>query len=117
MEYVIAMNDNYRGLRRVIQACQLKGLIKPFPYEGEEKLVYENRFAPFEKTPIPRYVPYEHYKQQLDKENANPNAFEQLLTEAKLHMTAASTRIGKLAATDEECRDTLNYPTEKLSKL
>ena len=30
------MNDNYRGLRRVIQACQLKGLIKPFPYEGEE---------------------------------------------------------------------------------
>ena len=111
------MDANYKGLRRVIQACQLKGLIKDFPYEGEEKLVYQNRFAPFEKTPIPRYVPFEHYKSQVEKENAEPDAFERLLSEAKQYMTAASTRIGKLASTDEDCRDTLNYPTEKLSKL
>ena len=47
IEFYQAMNDNYKGLRRFIQACHLKGIIKPLPYEGEDKLVYENRFAPF----------------------------------------------------------------------
>ena len=62
-------------------------------------------------------MPFEHYKSQVEKENAGPDAFDRLLAEAKQYMTAASTRIGKLASTDEDCRDTLNYPTEKLSKL
>ena len=43
--------------------------------------------------------------------------FDRHLTEAKLLMASASTRIGKLEAVDEECRDTLHYPTERLTTL
>ena len=108
------MNDNYKGLRRFIQACQLKGVIKPLPYEGEEALVYENRFGMFMKVPVPRFIPYEMYKEQVDSENEREGAFDLLLNEAKLLLTAASQRIGKLAATDEEMRNTFHYPTPML---
>ena len=72
LEYCSAMNDNFKGLRKFIQACQLKGIIKPFPYEGEEKLVYDNRFGLFEKSFVPRYIPYETYKQSVDNECERP---------------------------------------------
>ena len=117
LEYIQAMTDNYKGLRRIIQACQLKGIIKPFPYEGEEKLVYQNRFGMFAKVPVPRYIPYEKYRDQVDEENARPDVFEALLADAKMLLTASSTRIGKLASTDEEMRNTLNLPTDMLKKL
>ena len=55
LDFYLAMNDNYKGLAAFMQACQIKGAIKDLPYEGEEKLVYENRFMPFTKVPVPRY--------------------------------------------------------------
>ena len=66
------MHDNFKGLRRFIQACELKGVIKQFPYEGEEKMVYEARFGFFTKTPVPRYITYEQYAE----EKKHPNDFE-----------------------------------------
>ena len=74
-----------------------EGAIKDLPYEGEEKLVYENRFMPFTKVPVPRYIPYETYKEQQDQERSRENAFDLALTEAKTLMAQASQRIGKLA--------------------
>lgn len=117
MDFYMAMHDNYKGLAAFMQACQIKGTIKPLPHEGGEKLVYENRFGPFAKVPVPRYIPYETYKEQLEAESSREGAFDLAMTEAKTLMTQASQRIGKLAETDEEFRNTLHYPTAMLQQL
>ena len=53
----------FKGLRRFAQACSLVGIIQKLPYDGEERLLYESRFALFEKIQLPKYVPYETYKE------------------------------------------------------
>ena len=50
----------------------------------------------------------------MDAENARGDAFDILLAEAKMLLTSSSQRIGKLASTDEEMRNTLHYPTAML---
>ena len=75
VEYLSGMAEVYKGLRRFTQACKLIGVIQPLPYEGEERLLYESRFSLFERIQLPKYVPYETYKEQIDAENASPDAF------------------------------------------
>ena len=41
VDYLQAMSEVFKGLRRFTQACQLCGVIPKLPYEDEERLVYE----------------------------------------------------------------------------
>ena len=82
LDYFIALREIFMGLRRFTQVCQLIGIIKPLPY-GSEKLLYEARFKAFESIQVPKYVEYEQYREQTDKENAEEGAFENLLEDAK----------------------------------
>ena len=93
------------------------GIIQKLPYDGEERLLYESRFSLFEKIQLPKYVPYETYKEQIEAENGSPNAFDQLLTEAKTYLTGASQRFKKLASLPEEARNERLTPVALLEKL
>lgn len=113
LDYYSAMHEIFMGLRRFTQACQLIGVIKPLPY-GSEKLIYENRFKAFESIQVPRYVEYEAYKEQTEKENAEEGAFESLLDEAKAQLTKGAQRLGALAAVSEDARLCEVIPTATL---
>ena len=103
-------------MRRFAQVCQLVGVIKPLPY-GSEKIIYETRFKAFEAIPVPKYVSYEVYRETMEKELAEENAFENLLDEAKQLMTQGQKRLGMLIALPETARMTELLPTEMLKSL
>lgn len=60
---------------------------------------------------MPKYVSYESYRNQTDTENAEENAFESLLDDAKHQMTKGSQRLGTLINVPESARMCELMPT------
>lgn len=77
-EFFKALFSIYGGMTLLMAYCFKQGLIpntiydkdKPTPIEkmGVERTVYEQRFAPFQQIPFPKFITYEEYRANLEKD-------------------------------------------------
>ena len=77
-EYYKALFSIYGGMTLLIAYCSKQGFIpnslfdaeKPTPIEkmGVERTVYEQRFAPFQMIPFPKFISYEEYRANFEKD-------------------------------------------------
>jgi len=82
------MNDAYNGMYLLSIAALVKKGIKPYNWPEVDEQVFEARFKLFSLIPVPRYVDYETFSHNQEKE-IEKMEFATILENAKLNFTAA----------------------------
>ena len=96
--------------------CMKLGLIPNiFEREGNEKQVYEQRFGIFASMQFPRYITYEEYRANLDKDMNMDQ--KELLDKAKALFIEGKNILQKLIDTDESLRNGKYYKKEYLQQV
>jgi len=103
----------YGGMTLLSAYCLKNGLIpNVFEKEQNEMQVYENRFSSFAVMPFPKYISYQEYRTNLDKDGAmEPKA---LFEQAKDLFSEGKNILQRLINTDSSLRHPSLYNNEYL---
>ena len=115
-EYYKGMFSIFGGMTLMAAFCMKNGLIENvIEREGVEKQVYENRFGVFKALQFPKYITYEEYKANLNKDCGMDS--KALMDKAKQLFIDGKNVLQRLIETDEPMRNGKYLDKQYLEKV